>query len=258
MNWFERLTGFRETAYDETRRQLALEGSRITSLVNGRSYGAGTLELPSLAELRQRVDAGTGAAGRLRVNLVSGDVRAMHRAPENAGALFQVASQFNMLEMISPDRTPEDGVSIYESDPTQGPACAMAAGAATIFRNYFALVDGVMGQSRDRQLDGLAAFGAALAAATGQPPAALWKMQNGYALCTRHGLNRIARHLETVGSEEIDALRGRPCSMRGGASRTSSFSRGSVAEPSAMTTRGFMAPSHDRSIWRRSSISTSA
>ena len=51
--------------------------------------------------------------------------------PEYEGALFQVASQFNALEMISPTVTPEEGATRYEHDRTQGPACAMAAGAAT-------------------------------------------------------------------------------------------------------------------------------
>ena len=62
--------------------------------------------------------------------------------PENAGALFQVASQLNLLEMTGPEVTPEDGVTIYQDDRTQGPACAIAAGAATIYRNYFAPVGG--------------------------------------------------------------------------------------------------------------------
>ena len=66
----------------------------------------------------------------------------MHRAPENAGTLFQVASQFNLLEMVSPTVTPEDGVTRYQHDRTQGPACAISAGAATIYRNYFAPVGG--------------------------------------------------------------------------------------------------------------------
>jgi hypothetical protein len=52
----------------------------------------------------------------------------MHRSPENAGATFQVASQFNLLEMVSPDVMPEDGVTRYEYDRTRGPACAIAAG----------------------------------------------------------------------------------------------------------------------------------
>ena len=84
----------------------------------------------------------------------------MHRSPENAGALFQVASQFNLLEMVGPTVTPELGVTRYKDDPTQGPACAIAAGAATIYRNYFAPVDGSHGQTTKRQLDGLADLGA--------------------------------------------------------------------------------------------------
>ncbi|MCK5683507.1 hypothetical protein KAJ27_05280 [bacterium] len=51
--------------------------------------------------------------------------------------MFQVASQFNLLEMVSPGVTPEEGVGRYEHDHTQGPACAIACGVGTIYRNYF-------------------------------------------------------------------------------------------------------------------------
>jgi hypothetical protein len=68
-------------------------------------------------------------ARRLKVTVVTGDVRQMHRSPENAAALFQVASQFNLLEMVSPATTPEHGVTRYQFDRTQGPACAIAAKA---------------------------------------------------------------------------------------------------------------------------------
>jgi hypothetical protein len=40
-----------------------------------------------------------------------------------------------------------------------------------------------------RQFDGLADMGLALARALNEPVEALWKMQNGYALCTRPGLD---------------------------------------------------------------------
>src|SRR6185312_8002771 len=100
---------------------------------------------------------------------VSGDVRRMHHLPANAGALLQVASQFNLLEMTDPEVTPEDGVPRYQSDPTQGPACAIAAGAATIYRNYFAPVGDSYGQIAARQLDGLADIGEALAAHLNRP-----------------------------------------------------------------------------------------
>jgi hypothetical protein len=58
--------------------------------------------------------------------VVTGDVWRMHLLPENAGALFQLASQFNLLEMTGPEVTPENGVvTIYQHDHTQGPACAI-------------------------------------------------------------------------------------------------------------------------------------
>lgn len=89
-----------------------------------------------------------GLPGRLEVGVVTG--RQMHHSPENAGALFQVASQFNLLEMTSPTVTPEHGITRYRYDHTQGPACAIAAGAATIYRNYFAPVSGSHGQTAER------------------------------------------------------------------------------------------------------------
>ena len=124
MDWFERLTGFGEQDYATTRQNLDVDGTQLHSLVNGASYGIGEFELVSLRALRERVQHGGGMPGKLRVRAVSGDVRAMHRMPEYAGALFQVASQFNMLEMVSEDVTPEHGVTGYEHDHTQGPGCA--------------------------------------------------------------------------------------------------------------------------------------
>jgi hypothetical protein len=147
MDWFEKLTGFQETNYDDTRANLQVEGKRLRSLVNGKDYGIGDLELVSLETLRGRVNAGGKMPGRLRLSLVTGDIRKMHRLPENAGALFQVASQFNLLEMVSPAVTPEQGVTRYQHDHTQGPACAIAAGAATIYRNYFVPINGSYGQN---------------------------------------------------------------------------------------------------------------
>jgi hypothetical protein len=208
MDWFEALTGFPETDYAATRARLAVEDGRLISRVNGARYATGTLELVSLRALRERAGAAGGPTGRLRTRVVTGDVRRMHRSAENAGALFQVASQFNLLEMVSPDVTPDDGVTRYRNDHTQGPACAIAAGAATIYRNYFVPVAGGEGQTARRQLDGLADLGAALSAATGHPVNALWTMRNGYALAKRDGLAAIGRHLATLSAEGIDRLRG--------------------------------------------------
>lgn len=208
MDWFEKLTGFRETGYAQTRAQLEVVGDRLRSRVNGASYGIGQFELVSLQALRERAASAPALPGRMSVSLVRGNVRQMHRQPAHAGALFQVASQFNMLEMVGPSVTPEDGVTRYRDDPTQGPACAIAAGAATIWRNYFAPVDGGYGQTELRQLDGLAGLGAALSDGAGLPPGALWTMRNGYALATKEGLEAIRQHLDSLSAEKVDALRG--------------------------------------------------
>lgn len=63
MDWFEELTGFREAGYDDTRVKLKVEGGHLKSLVNGKSYRIGELELVSLQALRERV-ASAGALPR--------------------------------------------------------------------------------------------------------------------------------------------------------------------------------------------------
>jgi len=145
MTWFEVLTGFRETSPGQVRRSIAIDGDTWTSLVNGRTFTCGRLETPSLGELRHRVARSPGATGRLSVTERVADVSDLHAEGTNAGCLFQVASQFNLLEMVSPRVTPEQGVGIYENDPTQGPACAIAAGVGTIYRNYFVARTGAPG-----------------------------------------------------------------------------------------------------------------
>ncbi|MBU3750721.1 MAG: hypothetical protein FGM52_09760, partial [Mycobacterium sp.] len=158
MNWFERLTGFTEDGYANTQSRLRVEGDVLVSEVNGKRYGIGELTMPTLGELRARVNPARGE--RSSLNVMVGDVGPMHADPANEGALFQVASQFNLLEMVSEDVTPERGVAGYANDYTQGPTCAMAAGAATIYRNYLVPVGDRIGQTADRQLDALAGVGA--------------------------------------------------------------------------------------------------
>jgi hypothetical protein len=65
MDWFERLTGFREDNYELARSQLRInKEGRLVSLANRVSYGVGKLGLPSLRELREQIEtAGRGAGG---------------------------------------------------------------------------------------------------------------------------------------------------------------------------------------------------
>ena len=207
MDWFEGITGFRERPYAQTRDALSVVDGRLHAHGRDRGVAVGTLTLPSLAELRAEAAAIPGG-GRLRLSIVEGDVRAMHRAPDNRGALFQVASQFNMLEMVGPGVTPERGVTGYEDDHTQGPACAVAAGGGTIFRNYLVPVAGVPGQTAERQLDGSADLRAELAQRLGSGAEPPWTMRNGYALPTEESLAAVARDLADADEGTRDALRG--------------------------------------------------
>jgi len=201
--WFEKLTGFCEENPDQVRQNISISGDVLTSQVNGKKYICGLLETPSLEILRERVQQIQEASGRISVRELVADVQQLHTDPENAGALFQVASQFNLLEMVSPHVTPEQGVDRYEYDATQGPACAIAAGAGTIYRNYFADVNGKKGQSATNQIDCLSDLGAAL----GNSDSSLWKMTNGYALVNEKGLGTIHNKLNSATADEIDELR---------------------------------------------------
>ena len=162
--WFEDLTGFVEKSPEQVRENLFVSGNRIKSAVNGRSYICGELHIPSLAELRSSFSLSQVPSGSIKVREVISDATSLHVDPDNAGALFQVASQFNLLEMPSQHVSPERGVGVYEQDLTQGPACAVAAGAGTIYRCYMADVNGQTGQTANNQIDCLLDMGIALGA----------------------------------------------------------------------------------------------
>ncbi len=204
MTWFEDLTGLPDESVESVRELLEVDGTILRSRANGGSWRCGELETPSLAELRRRVAVLPPGDDPLTVRAVVADVGVLHEDATNAGALFQVASQFNLLEMIGPDVTPEQGVGRYQCDPTQGPTCAIAAGAGTIYRNYFVEIEGERGQTRDRQIDCLADLGAALGNTDGR----LWEMRNGYALATEEGLATIAERLRDASEAEREELRG--------------------------------------------------
>jgi len=201
--WFEALTGFPEESPQQVRENISVRGNAMTSHVNGKVLVCGELETPSLAELRECVRATRHKVGTLSVREVVANVQHLHTDESNAGSLFQVASQFNLLEMMSPSVTPERGVGIYENDLTQGPACAVSAGAGTIYRNYFAIVNGQVGQSAENQIDCLADIGSALGNSVGR----LWEMRNGYALASHSGLVEISNRLRASSESELDGLR---------------------------------------------------
>lgn len=203
--WFETLTGFAEESPDQVREHISIVGNKLISSVNNQSFQWGSLEIPTLADLKKQADALPSAIGKLKVREKVGDVQQLHTLPENKHALFQAASQFNVLEMVSPSVTPEQGIGRYEYDRTQGPACAIACGAGTIYRNYFVEVNGQIGQTANNQIDCLDEIGKAL----GNTDQALWKMTNGYAFPSLEGLKTINAHISNLSDAEREALKGK-------------------------------------------------
>ena len=66
MSWYSHLFGAEEPKnMDQARAMFKRDGSRLTSLVNGQTFGCGRLELPTLAELRNRVDLTPRGPNRL-------------------------------------------------------------------------------------------------------------------------------------------------------------------------------------------------
>ncbi len=235
--WFEQMTGFRETP-SNLAKYLTLQETPTESLLHnsltGGVFHCGRFATPSLRQLRQQVETAAvvpaPTAPALRLREVVGDVQALHRSPANAGALFQVASQFNGLEMVSPSVTPEHGISGYQYDRTQGPACAIACGAGTVYRNYFVDVAAHMaaddssseytastqrtarGQTSTEQLDLLAPLHQALCQQLSRDvrvQGPLWRMQNGYVLIDAAELRQVSEHLTGLRQLERDQLAAR-------------------------------------------------
>jgi len=197
--WFEDLFGFSEGPYAETQKRFRLEGETLVALApeGERRFAAGHFDTPTLASLREATPAPDGGRPTVHHEVI-GDVLETHALPENQGALFQVASQLNCLEFADPREVPEDGVTQYAFDPTQGPACSLAAAAATVARNYLVPVEGIPGQTRDRQISNLAGVQAALGEAGSNI-----EVRNGYTFSSPEKLTTVGEALEQADREAL-------------------------------------------------------
>jgi hypothetical protein len=143
----------------------------LVSNVNGARYHVGSFTTPSLRELREeyqhwkklercKLDNDSVMSGDCSDDkratstsirhMAIRDIFALHTDPIYCDATFLVASQFNCLEFPTPHHVPENGITDYIYDPTQGPACAVAAAPGTVLRNYFVPVS-VVGRSQSNK-----------------------------------------------------------------------------------------------------------
>jgi len=109
-------------------------------------------------------------------------------------------------------------VTGYVSDRTQGPACSIACGPATVYRNYFLPLtrdgrhapsqakEGVAqeGQTRDLQLNNLIDVSEALG---NVPEGRYFEIRNGYTLASSATLTALNRVIGRSSPEEIDRVR---------------------------------------------------
>ena len=172
-NWFERLFGFKEdyskiinvvrspgenVQLTSTRPFHYDHSTNVLSCINGKQVQCGKFVPAHVGELvsaaKQKIaEHGLSKEGSraLKMSVSLGDVSALQE--NNPYCTFQVASQFNCLEFPSYNTVPEEGITVYQSDRTQGPACSIGAAGATFYRNYVVPVDGQLGQSANKQLN---------------------------------------------------------------------------------------------------------
>jgi len=201
--WFKKLTGFEETSPEFVKENIIIEGNSLYSKANERSFQFGSLQIPTLKILKEEAPPREIFKDKISISEVVANVQQLHCDNNNKNALFQAASQFNLLEMVGPHITPERGIDIYERDFTQGPACAIACGAGTIYRNYFIPINGQIGQSSHSQIDCLDLIGEML----NNKKLQLWKMSNGYALLNQNGLLKINSLIGEMSNSERESLK---------------------------------------------------
>lgn len=146
VDWFSQIFGFAESAIglSSSMSLRVCEGTlpKIQSVTG--SWSCGTFATPSVSELRESVNEHENfseLAGKLQINVICGDVVDFMGDSANRFCTIQVASQFNCLEMIDARVRPEDGITRYAHDKSQGPACAVACAPGAVLRNYYVKVD---------------------------------------------------------------------------------------------------------------------
>ena len=205
MDWFEKLTGFTEKSYTETKENLYIKDNKLYSKINHKCYDIGEFKIISLKDLRSQTKR-NNTNNKNKVEVIRADVKDLLCDKKNHNAVFQVASQFNCLEMINENITPERGVTRYAYDLTQGPICSIAAGAATIFRNYYVDTNGQEGQTELNQLNTLKGITKFLENVIGVDYKNLIEVKNGYAFITEDKLELINEYLLNNEKESIKEL----------------------------------------------------
>lgn len=148
------------------------------------------LEKRKAARVRKRTEP-------LTFKNIACDTQALHQDSQTAGAVIQVASLSNCLEMSGPEVPPQDGITGYCQESSQGAICSMACPAGAIYRNYFL--------NSPSQVDCLSG----VAELVRNKEEGFWNVRNGY--CVPNVAAKVAVLSKLVEQKTIDLedLRGR-------------------------------------------------
>ena len=114
---------------------------------------------------------------------IIGDIIDLQKNLENNDASFQIASQFNCLEMIDQYVSPIDGITNYYKDKTQGPLAVICTPYALAWRNYV-FKDYTHESQIDMTHDLLSYFQTINLSIS-------WHVINGYLIIDEDNLNKI-------------------------------------------------------------------
>ena len=167
-NFYTQAFGRNEGNYNDAKNFLTSIYDKVSHsfIINGKNYPIGQLTTPTLEEAREELkilSQDIYASANISASSEIGNAYDIHQK-QNGANVIMVASQFNLLEFVSQFSIPENGITGYCNDKTQGPACAMAAPFATAYRNYLAETNegkitqesiAKIGQSEDIQINTL-------------------------------------------------------------------------------------------------------
>ena len=169
-NWFHDYFGFNETEkniklpsikksltyssniFEEDKSKIDFRD--IEFKIDNKLFKVGRFSCLSLNELKKEQNYSKSDKIELSYDYIEGNISILLNTVIDAkNVVFQAASQFNLLEMIGPNKTPEHGITNYHRDNSQGPRVALASPAGTFFRNY--LIFKGESQTSERQINTL-------------------------------------------------------------------------------------------------------
>jgi nicotinic acid mononucleotide adenylyltransferase len=211
-SWFKMIYGFEEKNedvykiydYDEKTQML------IDKKKPEYRFDIGKTSSPSIKELKEMLKTLNKFIDKypIKYEVIVGNVINLHHDVKNNGSVFQAASQFNLLEMPSSEVSPDEGITDYILDKTQGPACAMSCPGAILYRNYFMRHDSsnikddgeFIGQLRGHQINMLKEI------ENYNKDKNYWHFENGYIMPHKDNIDGMSKLGEILKNDDMFEL----------------------------------------------------